>query len=135
MLDEQVIQNMLTLARQARERAYTPYSHFRVGACLMDVNGRFHLGCNIENAAFTPTNCAERTALFKAVSEGVREFSAIAIVWDGDAKAVPCGVCRQALSEFCPPDMPIICGDNTGDYDVYTLSALLPAAFGQKDMK
>ena len=125
---------MVSLALDARERAYVPYSHFRVGACLLGKSGKYYLGCNIENAAYSPTNCAERTALFKAVSEGETEFSAIAIVSDSDNFTYPCGVCRQALSEFCVPDMPVFCINNKGDLVETTLGALLPMAFTKEDM-
>ena len=105
---------LLLKAVEAREFAYTPYSNHKVGAALLGKSGKIYLGCNVENAAYTPTNCAERTAVFKAVSEGEREFSAIAIVGGigGTLSAVcaPCGVCRQVLGEFCDRDMPIIMG-------------------------
>ena len=102
------VKNMLRMANEARDRAYAPYSNFRVGACLKGATGAYYLGCNIENAAYSPSNCAERTAMFKAVYEGERQFDAIAIVWDGENPAVPCGVCRQVLAEFCDPEMPVI---------------------------
>ena len=98
-------QELMSLAVEARKQSYSPYSSFRVGAALLAKSGKVYLGCNIENAAYTPTNCAERTALFKAVSEGEREFTAIAIVGGrGETIAdfcAPCGVCRQVLAEFC----------------------------------
>ena len=112
------IKNMIRMAEEARDRAYAPYSKFHVGACLKAKNGAYYLGCNIENAAYTPTNCAERTAMFKAVYEGEREFDALAIIWDGDDYAVPCGVCRQVLAEFCAPDMPVICSNKEGEYKI-----------------
>lgn len=129
------IKNMIRMAEEARERSYSPYSHFRVGACLKAANGAYYLGCNIENAAYSPTNCAERTAMFKAVYEGERAFDAIAIIWDGENYAVPCGVCRQVLAEFCKADMPVICANKDGDYRVHTLGELLPEAFTGKDIK
>jgi len=129
------IKNMIRMAEDARERSYSPYSHFRVGACLKAANGAYYLGCNIENAAYSPTNCAERTAMFKAVYEGERAFDAIAIIWDGENYAVPCGVCRQVLAEFCKADMPVICANKDGDYRVHTLGELLPEAFTGKDIK
>ena len=94
------VKNLLRMANDAKERAYVPYSGFRVGACLKGASGAYYFGCNIENAAYSPTVCAERVAMLRAIYEGEREFDALAIVWDGDAPAVPCGVCRQVLSEF-----------------------------------
>ena len=91
-------------AIEAKEHAYVPYSHFRVGAALLTADGKIYTGCNIENAAYTPTNCAERTAFFKAVSEGERDFTGIAISGDADDYLYPCGVCRQVMSEFCKAD-------------------------------
>lgn len=121
-------------AVKAREGAYAPYSSFKVGAALLGSDGKVYTGCNIENAAFTPTNCAERTAFFKAVSEGERKFLKIAIAGgSGDELAFcpPCGVCRQVMEEFCSPeDFEIILGDGKGNIKVYTLAQLLPAGFG-----
>lgn len=129
-----IIKEMISLALKARERAYVPYSHFRVGACLLSKSGVYYLGCNIENAAYSPTNCAERTALFKAVSEGEREFSALAIASDSENFTYPCGVCRQVLSEFCTADMPVFCADKEGEFIETTLGELLPLAFCKEDM-
>ena len=121
------------MACKAREMSYAPYSHFHVGAALLAKNGTVYTGCNVENAAYTPTNCAERTAIFKAVSEGVREFSAIAIVGGGEdglsPSCPPCGVCRQVLAEFCTGDFPILTG-TPDNIQKTTLSDLLPLAFG-----
>ncbi len=128
------IKNMLRMAKEAKQRSYAPYSNFHVGACLKAGSGAYYQGCNIENAAFTPTNCAERTAMFKAVYEGEREFEALAIIWDGEDYASPCGVCRQVLAEFCAPTLPVICANKDGDYKIVTLGELLPAAFTKKDM-
>ena len=99
---------LLEEAKKARLKAYTPYSNFKVGAALLTKSGKVYLGCNIENATYTPTNCAERTAFFKAVSEGEREFEKIAIVGakdgeDANVMCSPCGVCRQVMMEFCDP--------------------------------
>ncbi|MDR0840712.1 MAG: cytidine deaminase [Christensenellaceae bacterium] len=127
--------NMVRMALEAQERAYVPYSHFRVGACLKAASGAYYLGCNIENAAYTPTICAERLAMFRAAYEGEREFEALAVVWDGDRAAMPCGVCRQVLSEFCKPDMPVICALSAEEYKTFTLKELLPEAFGPGDLK
>lgn len=127
------------LALQARKNAYTPYSHFKVGAALLAKNGQVFTGCNIENAAYTPSNCAERTAVFKAVSEGVTEFAMIAVVGGKeDAEtlpiAAPCGVCRQVLNEFCEPEMPVLLVKGENDYLETTLGGLLPMSFGPKDL-
>lgn len=127
--------NMLRMANEAKDRAYVPYSGFHVGACLKAASGAYYLGCNIENAAYSPTNCAERTAMFKAVYEGEREFEALAIIWDGDKPAVPCGVCRQVLAEFCSPEMPVVCANKDGEFHIIALSDLLPNAFTPKDLK
>lgn len=115
--------------------SYTPYSHFKVGAALLAKNGTIYTGCNIENAAYTPTNCAERTAFFKAVSEGVREFDAICIVGGKEGVledfAPPCGVCRQVMMEFCQSDeFQIILAKGKDDYQIYTLKDLMPQGFG-----
>ena len=133
-LHEFEIKKMLRLAAEAREKAYAPYSGFRVGACLKTGSGAYYLGCNIENAAFTPTNCAERTAMFKAVYDGERDFEAIAVISDGVDHIAPCGVCRQVLAEFCPQDMPVICADRDGNYVVHELRELLPMSFTKKDI-
>lgn len=124
-------------AEKARERSYSPYSRFRVGAALLTKSGKVYTGCNIENAAYTPTNCAERTAVFKAVSEGEREFRAIAVVGGREGEAAgfcaPCGVCRQVLAEFCGDDFEIVLG-NAEKFDVYSLGTLLPFAFTGKNL-
>ena len=125
---------MLALAYEARERAYAPYSNFKVGACLRASSGKYYLGCNIENAAFTPTNCAERTAMFSAVYAGERSFDAIAIACTGKNPAFPCGVCRQVLNEFCEGTMPVYCGAADHTAVLSTLSELLPNGFGPRDL-
>ena len=129
---------LMELAVKARKNAYAPYSGFCVGAALLAKNGKVYLGCNIENAAYTPTNCAERTALFKAVSEGEREFTAIAIVGGkGDEPkefCAPCGVCRQALAEFCDNGFRLLLG-TPDNIRVYTLAEILPYSFGKNDLK
>ena len=127
-------EELLTEAIAARENAYVPYSHFKVGAALLTKSGRVFRGCNIENAAYGSTMCAERTAFFKAVSEGEREFEAIAIVGGpegGDLRPVcdPCGNCRQVMAEFCEGDFEIIFGSKGSDISVYTLEQLLPLRF------
>ena len=116
----------------AREQSYSPYSGFKVGAALLCQDGKVYLGCNIENGAYSPSNCAERTAFFKAVSEGEREFQAIAIVGGKDEliDCYPCGVCRQVMGEFCDPDkFEIICGSSADDFKVFLLKELLPYGF------
>lgn len=126
-------------ALAAREFAYTPYSKFNVGAALLCKNGRVFRGCNIESASYTPTNCAERTAFFKAVSEGEREFSAIAIV-GGPAGAppadfcYPCGVCRQVMAEFCGRDFKVYIAKSESEIREYSLDEIIPFAFTQKDL-
>jgi len=125
---------MLDLAYDGMARAYAPYSHFQVGACLKGANGKYYLGCNIESASYTPTNCAERTAVFKAVSEGEREFESIVIVCSGKSPAAPCGVCRQVLREFCKDDMPVVFADKDRNVIESTLGELLPHSFGLEDL-
>ena len=123
-------------AIEAKEHAYVPYSHFRVGAALLTADGKIYTGCNIENAAYTPTNCAERTAFFKAVSEGERDFTAIAISGDADDYLYPCGVCRQVMAEFCEPDtFRIFASKKNGEYREYTLGELFPGAFTKDDIE
>ncbi len=130
---------LIRAAFAAREKAYTPYSHFKVGAALLAKNGQVFTGCNIENAAYTPTNCAERTALFKAVSEGVTQFAAIAVVGsrEGEVNTLvtgPCGVCRQALFEFGGPELIVLMAKSETDYIETTLGQLLPYGFGPKNL-
>lgn len=131
---------LIELAHEARKRAYTPYSGFQVGAALLTKKGKVYLGCNIENASYTPTNCAERTAFFKAVSEGEREFAAIAIVGgakDTEARetCAPCGVCRQVMREFCDPqEFRILLEDGKGGVLNFKLAELLPLGFGPENL-
>ncbi len=134
-IEKNEIGYMISLAAEARERAYCPYSNFRVGACLKAANGDYYLGCNIENASYSPTVCAERTAVFKAVFDGVREFEALAIIADSETYSSPCGVCRQVLAEFCESDMPLILANKSGEYRLTTLGELIPFAFTKKDME
>ena len=115
------------------EKAYVPYSHFKVGACLLTKDGRTFTGCNIENASYGATNCAERTAIFKAVSEGFREFEAIAIAGENTAP-MPCGICRRVMCEFADPSLRIIVGKKDGSFTAYTLADLLPNSFTPKDL-
>ncbi|AEV68332.1 cytidine deaminase [Acetivibrio clariflavus] len=132
---------LISHALQARNQSYSPYSNFAVGAALLSKDGKLYTGCNIENAAYTPGNCAERTAFFKAVSEGVREFSSIAIV--GGPKGTdtldlcaPCGVCRQVMMEFCDPKtFQVILAKDPENYEIFTLEQILPMGFGPKDLE
>lgn len=130
---------LVSLAKKAAENAYAPYSGHCVGAALETKNGKVFLGCNIENASFTPTVCAERTAFFKAVSEGEHEFSKIAVVGgkghDFTDYFTPCGVCRQVMSEFCDDDFTVIFGKNGDEYFKTTLSEILPFRFSPSDLK
>jgi len=136
MTDKELIEAAL----DARQMAYTPYSGFAVGAALLAKDGRVYTGCNIENAGFTPSNCAERTAIFKAVSEGNKDFAKIAIVGgkagsEPDSMTPPCGVCRQVMREFCDPDsFEIIAAISVDDYVTYTLEQLLPEGFGPSNL-
>lgn len=130
---------LIKLALEAREKSYSPYSGFAVGAALLCGNSKVFTGCNIENSAFSPTVCAERTAFFKAVSEGENEFLKIAVVGGKsgslpDNYCPPCGVCRQVMKEFCSPDFEIIIAKNAEDYNVMTLSEILPAGFDKREV-
>lgn len=128
-------EQLIKAAIEAKEHAYAPYSNFRVGAALLTKGGKVYQGCNIENAAYSPTNCAERTAFFKAVYEGEREFEAIAINGDGDDYLFPCGVCRQVMAEFCDQDTFLIyVSKKNGAYQKYTLAELFPGAFTKDDI-
>ena len=139
-MEKAEIQALIREAFAAQKFAYVPYSRFLVGAALRGKSGQVFRGCNIENASYTPTNCAERTALFKAVSEGVREFDAIAIVGSkvGETNTLvtgPCGVCRQALYEFGGPELTVIMARSEADYIVTTLGDLLPYGFGPANLE
>jgi cytidine deaminase len=131
---------LVELALEARERAYVPYSHWAVGAALLTAEGKVYLGCNIENAAYTPCNCAERTAFFKAISEGERSFAAIAVVGGPEGEPCrnycgPCGVCRQVMREFCDlDDFRVVLGSSVFDPKVMSLRELLPESFGPEDL-
>ena len=118
------------MALGARERAYAPYSKFQVGAALLTGTGRVYQGCNIECASYTPSNCAERTAFFKAVSEGHRDFDTIVIAGRSDDYCVPCGTCRQVMMEFAP-DLTVICLNKKGESRKFALKELLPYGFDQ----
>lgn len=140
-LTKDSICHLIAAAIEARRNSYSPYSHYQVGAALLTVDGRVVTGCNIENAAYGPSNCAERTAFFKAVSDGLREFSAIAIVGSPEGEeltqyAYPCGVCRQVMMEFCEPEsFQVIVAKSEADYRVMTLAELLPEGFGPENLR
>ena len=129
---------LMNKAIKAREFAYAPYSHFKVGAALVAKNGNVYLGANIENSAYSPSVCAERVAFFKAVSEGIREFDAIAIVGGKEGKisslCAPCGVCRQVMSEFCDKNFKIVLG-TPEKFEIHTFAELFPLAFSKDDVK
>ncbi|MFZ3588193.1 cytidine deaminase [Bacillus sp. DJP31] len=128
-------EQLILEAKKARELAYVPYSKFKVGAALLTRDGKVYKGCNIENAAYSMTNCAERTALFKAISEADNDFVAIAVVADTERPVPPCGACRQVISELCPKDMLVILTNLNGEIHELTVSELLPGAFSPEDLK
>ncbi len=126
-------EKLIALAKEAMTHSYDPYSGYKVGAALLCADGTVYQGCNIENASFSPTICAERTAIFKAVYDGKRDFVAIAVCGGKDGviegKFPPCGVCRQVMREFCKDDFQVILVDKDDKYDVMTLAQILPASF------
>lgn len=123
------VKKLIDAAKCVQENAYSPYSNFCVGAALLCGDGKIYTGCNIENSSYSATVCAERTAFFKAISEGQKDFTAIAVIGSDDKICMPCGVCRQVISEFCGADFKIICVNKTGEYKEYTLGELLPFSF------
>ena len=125
---------LIKKALEAKEKAYVPYSHFKVGAALLTKSGEIFTGCNIENSYFGATNCAERTAIFKAISEGENEFRAIAVMSSSGDFTYPCGICRQVISEFTR-DIKIVLGNNKGDIKIFTIKDFLPYAFTKNDIK
>ena len=134
-MEQVMVEKLIDTSIEQLKFSYTPYSNFKVGAALLTKSGKIYTGCNIENASYTPTNCAERTAFFKAVSEGVRDFQAICIVGGKDGKlteyTAPCGVCRQVMMEFCnPKTFQIILAVDKERYEIYTLEELMPLGFG-----
>ena len=134
-LTQAEIDLLLDKAQEAREHSYAPYSRYRVGAALLTADGQIYQGCNIENAGFTPTVCAERTAFFKAVYDGHRAFKAIAIIATGEEMGFPCGVCRQVMAEFCDRDFIIVTANrDRTKVDVSDFETLLPHSFGPKDL-
>ena len=138
-MEKAMIEKLIDTAIRQLDFSYSPYSGFKVGAALLTKDGEIYTGCNIENASYTPTICAERTAFFKAVSEGIREFQAICIVGGQNGVltgyAAPCGVCRQVMMEFCDPEtFQIILAIDKEKYDVFTLKELLPLGFGPANL-
>ena len=134
-MEQVMVEKLIDTAIEQLKFSYTPYSNFKVGAALLTKSGKIYTGCNIENASYTPTNCAERTAFFKAVSEGVRDFQAICIVGGKNGKlteyTAPCGVCRQVMMVFCnPKTFQIILAVDKERYEIYTLEELMPFGFG-----
>ncbi len=139
VLSSPMIEELIRQAREAMAFAYTPYSDFKVGAALLTKSKKIYRGCNIENAAYTPTNCAERTAFFKAVSDGVTDFTAICIVGGKSGElteyTAPCGVCRQVMMEFCSPEeFQIVLATDTNHYEIHTLKEMLPMGFGPDNL-
>ncbi|WNS74337.1 cytidine deaminase [Bacillus sp. DTU_2020_1000418_1_SI_GHA_SEK_038] len=128
------VEKLIEEAKVARERAYVPYSKFKVGAALLTSEGKVYHGCNIENAAYSMCNCAERTAIFKAYSEGDRNFKALAVIADTDRPCSPCGACRQVIAELCPKDMQVYLTNLKGDILEITIEQLLPGAFSPEDL-
>ncbi|WP_338470288.1 cytidine deaminase [Niallia sp. XMNu-256] len=128
------IEEMIEEAIKARDNAYVPYSKYPVGAALLTKSGKVYHGCNIENAAYSMCNCAERTALFKAYSEGERDYSMLVVVADSKRPVPPCGACRQVISELCPKDMKVIMTNLNGNLDQVTVEELLPGAFSAEDL-
>ena len=139
-MDKNLAGTLIEKAIEQLQFSYAPYSNFKVGAALLAKNGTIYGGCNIENASYSPTNCAERTAFFKAVSEGIKEFEAICVVGGKDGiltgYASPCGVCRQVMMEFCHPDeFQIILAKGKDDYRIYKLKDLMPQGFGPGNLE
>ena len=135
MQNEKVINNLIKMAIESQENSYSPYSNFKVGSALLTKSGKIFKGCNVENAAYGPSNCAERTAIFSAVANGERDFEKIAIICgNGDEFGAPCGVCRQVIYEF-NPEMEVILAKKNGEYKIYKAYELLPEAFGPKNIQ
>lgn len=128
-------EQLIELAKKAREFAYVPYSQFKVGAALLGDDNTVYLGCNIENAAYPVTICAERTAIFKAISEGNTQFKGLAVIADTPGPVSPCGSCRQVMAEFLPRDFPVYLSNLNGEYIETTVEKLLPGAFTSQDME
>lgn len=133
-MNEQTKKELISKANDMLDMAYVPYSKFPVGASLLTKDGQIYSGCNIENASYGLSNCAERTAFFKAVSEGKKEFDYLVITGNTDDPISPCGACRQVMAEFCEPDMPVLLTNNLGKVKETTVKELLPGAFQSEDM-
>ncbi|NLY31524.1 MAG: cytidine deaminase [Firmicutes bacterium] len=134
MMEQETKERLIQAALAARDKAYVPYSNYRVGAALLTKEGKIITGCNVENASYGLSNCAERTAIFKAVSEGERDFAGMAVAVYGKKAASPCGACRQVLREFFNDDAEIILVNEEGKGSVATMEQLLPGAFTGEDM-
>ncbi|HOK40921.1 MAG TPA: cytidine deaminase [bacterium] len=133
MLTKTEITKLIKKAKEAREKAYAPYSKYKVGAALLTTDGKIFTGCNVENASYGLTNCAERTAIFKAVSEGAKKFKAIAIVLDTEEYGAPCGACRQVIREF-GTEIDVIMATVKGKYEIMKIKDLLPYSFGPENL-
>lgn len=133
-MEKELKDKLVASATAMLDQAYVPYSKFPVGAAFLTKDGDIYSGCNIENASYGLSNCAERTAIFKAVSEGVRSFSYLVITGDTDGPISPCGACRQVIAEFCEADMPVLLTNKKGNVKETTVSELLPGAFQSGDM-
>ncbi len=131
---ENTQETLIEAAKNVRERAFAPFSNFKVGAALLSINGEIFTGCNIENASYGLTMCAERVAIFKAISEGAKDFQKICVVADTEDLTPPCGACRQIIWEFCG-DVPVICANLKGDVETVQMKELLPKAFDMKFLK
>ena len=134
-MEETQIKDLIKAAKHAMEYAYVPYSKYPVGAALLTADNKIITGCNIENASYGLTNCAERTALFKGVSEGITDYKTIAIICKGDLIASPCGACRQVIAEFLEPESQVILANSNEEYELTTVEKLLPGAFTPKTIK
>lgn len=128
-------QELILAAKEARENAYVPYSNFKVGAAVLTDDGEIYKGCNIENASYGATNCAERTAIFKAVSEGHRSIKAIAVIGSDENLTYPCGICRQVIAEFASEDIKIIIAKDENEFIIRSMEDILPGAFTKKDLQ
>ncbi|WP_353894359.1 cytidine deaminase [Proteinivorax hydrogeniformans] len=133
-MEKKTVEDLISKAKEAMDNAYVPYSKYPVGAALLTEDGKVYSGCNIENASYGLTNCAERTGIFKAVSEGYRTFESIAIICKGELKASPCGACRQVIAEFLTPDSPVILANEKGEHTITDVKSLLPGAFTTKSL-
>lgn len=134
-MEDKIIRDLVKAAKDAMGYAYVPYSNYPVGAALLTKDDKIITGCNIENASYGLTNCAERTALFKAVSEGITDFKTIAIICKGDLFASPCGACRQVIAEFLDQGTQVILANEKEEYQLSTVEKLLPGAFTPKSLK